>query len=115
MWISNIPNELFEIAASFKDTAFKIDSFVLLELNEFQLRICSKEESEVAIYIRFIIGNHPIFFFGEAYGGNGTDYEKWTNTEDVIKRFDKWYLEEIAPSFTDDWEFPTYKPLTKTK
>lgn len=113
MWISNIPNELFEIAASFKDSAFKIDSFVLLELNEFQLRVCSKEEPDVAIYIRFIIGKQPVFFFGEAYGGSGTDYEIWTNTEDVIEKFDKWYLEEIEPNNNDEYDFPTYKPLVK--
>lgn len=93
MFFYNVPQELFEIAASFKDTNFVIDSIGLLELNEFQMRICLKNEDDFAIYARFIKGQEPIISFGEALAGTYTDNFTWTSCEEVIKKFSNWYFE----------------------
>jgi hypothetical protein len=91
MFLEGIPSELFEIAASFKDTDFRVNNLIMLELNEFQIRVEFKREPDAAIYFRFVRNKETIVSFGEANGGAYSDNFKWSNRDDVIQKFINWY------------------------
>ncbi len=93
MFLNNVPFELFEIAASFKNTDFQPHDIWLLDTQEFQLWVSLKCEPDVGIYVRFRRGQTPLFRTHECYvGTSGTEFSPWTNRDDVISRFCDWYL-----------------------
>jgi hypothetical protein len=105
MILSNLPIELFEIAASFKDTDFQPSDILMLDSQEFELWVPLKRELEVGIYVKFRRGLEPTYNFHETYSGwMPEEFRPWVNRDEAVSKFCDWYLETFERNYNEKLE-----------
>jgi len=87
--LENLPIELFEIAAQFKNKGFNRFSVSIVDTQEYELSFYLASENELSVIVRFKYGKVS-YQFWEAYAGSGTGFQPWTNSSAVLNQFSQW-------------------------